>query len=179
MLHARVRQTLEPIWHARRPIVASSNPPEDSWQKGLPLDSGGGPVRSDRVPDALRQARRGRDKRFPLQSVKQHGEPRRAIKLDCYAASPGALGAMKGYVLEPSTQRIVPRRTEQSDRASQMQRQVPDEHDTRRRRVGNATITISGIELMHRNRGGHFDLATLGLKDMVDRAVGNPVFFAR
>lgn len=39
------------------------------------------------------------------------------------------------------------------------------------KRFRSATITLSGIELIHRIRKGQFNLATLGLKDAIAPAV--------
>ncbi|MPW11102.1 DDE-type integrase/transposase/recombinase, partial [Paraburkholderia sp. CNPSo 3155] len=44
---------------------------------------------------------------------------------------------------------------------------------------GNAAVTISGVELMHRIRNGQFNLARLRLKDTTAPAVWNAVLLAR
>jgi transposase-like protein len=43
------------------------------------------------------------------------------------------------------------------------------------KRFRSAAVTISGIELMHRNRKGQFDLCPLGLKDTAALYVWNAV----
>jgi IS6 family transposase len=47
------------------------------------------------------------------------------------------------------------------------------------KRFGNAAVTISGIELMHRIRKGQFDLTSLRLKDTTAPAVWKAVLSAR
>lgn len=42
-------------------------------------------------------------------------------------------------------------------------------------RLGNATTTISGIQLIHRIRKGQFNLAALDIKDTATAAVWNSV----
>ena len=47
------------------------------------------------------------------------------------------------------------------------------------KRFRSNAIAISGIELMHRNRKGQFDLSVLGLKDAAAPSVWNGVPFNR
>jgi transposase-like protein len=45
------------------------------------------------------------------------------------------------------------------------------------KRFRGAATTISGIELMHRIRKGHFELSALGLKDATAHSAWNAVLF--
>jgi hypothetical protein len=47
------------------------------------------------------------------------------------------------------------------------------------KRLRNAFVTISGIELTHRIRTARFDLASLRLKDTTAHAVRNAILSAR
>jgi len=47
------------------------------------------------------------------------------------------------------------------------------------KRLRNAAITISSIELMRRIRKGQFDLSPLGLRDTASPIVWNTIIFNR
>ena len=96
-------------------------------------------------------------KLFFTQAVRQHGPPQR-ITLDGYPATHAALSELKA-------EEVLPRQTVVRT-SKYLNNLVEQDHRRVKQRVypmlgfkrfANATVTISGIELLHRIREGQFD----------------------
>jgi transposase-like protein len=96
-----------------------------------------------------------------IQAIKQHGPPQR-ITLDGYPATHAALSALKA-------EKVLPKQT-MVRKSKYLNNLIEQDHRRVKQRVypmlgfkrfANATITISGIELVHRIRKGQFDISTL------------------
>ena len=100
-------------------------------------------------------------KLFFTQAIKQHGPPKR-ITLDGYPATHAALSELKAEEVLP--QRTIVRTSKylnnliEQDHRRVKQRVYPMPGF---KRFANATVTISGVELVHRIRKGQFDTSSL------------------
>jgi putative transposase len=105
-------------------------------------------------------------KLFFTQAIKQHGPPQR-ITLDGYPATHAALSELKAEEVLPQ-QTMVRTSKYLNDLVEQDHRRVK-----RRvypmlgfKRFANATVTISGVELVHRIREGQFDTSSLNQSEV-------------
>ncbi|WP_439899902.1 IS6 family transposase [Paraburkholderia phymatum] len=106
-------------------------------------------------------------KAFFRKAIRLQGQPPKTITLDGYAASHRAVREMKADGLLPEDTKV---------RSSKyLNNLVGQDHRNIKSRtkvmLGNAAITLSDIELVHRIRKGQFGLAKLGLKDTTAPAV--------
>jgi IS6 family transposase len=119
-------------------------------------------------------------KAFFAKAIKSQGFAPKTITLDGYAASHRAVREMK-------TDELLPEHTTLRS-SKHLSNLIEQDHRNIKSRVnamlgfkrfGNAAVTISGIELMHRLRKGQFDLTSLRLKDTTAPAVWKAVLSAR
>ena len=100
-------------------------------------------------------------KLFFTQAIKKHGPPKR-ITLDGYPATHAALSELKA-------EKVLPQQT-MVRTSKYLNNLIEQDHRRVKQRVypmlgfkrfANATVTISGIELVHRIRKRQFDISTL------------------
>ncbi|WP_375792033.1 IS6 family transposase [Paraburkholderia atlantica] len=119
-------------------------------------------------------------KAFFAKAIRAQGFAPKTITLDGHAASHRAVREMKADQFLPADTTL---------RSSKyLNNLIEQDHRNIKSRVnamlgfknfGNAAVTISGVELMHRIRKGQFNLARLRLKDTTAPAVWNAVLLAR
>jgi hypothetical protein len=100
-------------------------------------------------------------KQFFTQAIKQHGLPEKVI-VDGYSATHTAISELKAKNVLPQSTKVMTSKClnnliEHDDRTVK-QRIYPM---LGLKRLGNAAITISGIELIHKIRKGQFDASKI------------------
>ena len=117
---------------------------------------------------------------FKKKDIKHQGQPPKTITLDGYAASHRAVREMKADGLLPADTEVrssnyLNNLIEQDHRNIKSRTKVMLGF----KRFRTASVTLAGIELMHRIRKGQFNLAGLHFKDSTTPEVWNTVFSAR